>query len=226
MLAFRSTNFQHIIRLTEVVINSRPHSSLWNYSPIEAHFSTHASSEIARLNTLAFQQHQNEAISHYLKSPRQQRISINSKVRIRRKRNVFRKESPLFHSIWSDNVYIVSKIDRSVFPFVYYMENLSKGFYSFQLLLLSPHYPIDEYKNSSKTSKIIVIDFEKVNDTSYLRSGRVLPSRHDIKYKIVKDGETQYVSAADLQLFTKLYGKNVLHYSHFFKNPNNVSYVI
>ena len=226
MLAFKTTNFQNLIHLTEIVINSRKHSSLHGYTPIQAHFSTHASSEIARLNTLTFQQHQNEAISQHLKTPKNQRISINSKVRIRKKRHVFRKESPLFHSIWSDNVYVVSKIDRSVFPFVYYMHNITKGFYSFQLLLLSPHFPIDEYKNSSKTSEINVLDFEKANDTSYLRSGRILPSRHSIRYRILKDGETQFVSGEDLRLFLKLYGRNVLRYADFFKKPENVSYVI
>ena len=158
----------------------------------------------------------------YLETPPRQRIRINAKVKVRVKRHIFRKETPVHHSIWSKAVHIVTKIDESQFPYKYHLSGISKTFYAFQLLLLSPYYPIDE---SNSMSTIKVVGLEHIN-APYLRSGRSLPSRAEIKYKIIKDGQLEYASASDLLTYSRLFGKSILHYADFFKQPENLSYII
>ena len=225
LLAFQTTSFGHILKLVQYKYNAQNHSGLFGFNPFQTHFSTHVTSQVSRLNSLAFRRHQNDAISLHLNTPSGQRIVIGSKVKVRKQRHVFRKETPLFHSIWSENVYIVKEIDKTSFPFLYHLRGLSKVFYSFQLLLLTVDFPIDDLKTSSKTRKIHVIDFVQSN-SPYLRSGKTIPSRHEIKYRIRKDGQTNLVPPSDLLLFKRLYGKHVLHYADIFKQPANLQYVI
>ena len=74
-------------------------------------------------------------------------------------------------------------------------------------------------------SKIKVTGFERLN-YPYLRSGRSLPSRHEIRYNIVKDGQPETASASDLLNYSKLFGKDILEYSDVFKQLENSSYII
>ena len=105
------------------------------------------------------------------------------------------------------------------------MHGLSKGFYAFQLLHLTRDYPVDEFGNSHIATGIHVTGFKHTN-APYLRSGRSLPSKHEIKYEILRDGQKDFVTASDLLMFKKLYGINALRYADIFKAPENVSYVI
>lgn len=159
----------------------------------------------------------------FLKTPRHERIELGSRVRIKRRDNIFRKTNPVFSSIWSDEVYTIFKIDKKVFPAVYYVDGLgtTKGFYSFQLLLVSDADPI---LPTTLPNKIKVLGITHHN--SLLRNQKILPSKHDISYIIIKDNERESVNASDLLLFKKLYGNDVLTYSDFFLKPENVSYVI
>lgn len=129
----------------------------------------------------------------------------------------------MWNSIWSESVHFVKSIKKDQYPFIYYVDGSSKGYYSFQLLLLTPQFPIDGAKNSSTTSTIYVSGFRRISEP-FLRSGQI--SRHDVKYEVVKDGETQLVPASDLLLFKRLYGTSVLQYAPIFEKPENISLVI
>lgn len=224
LLSFKTTSFQHILQLTQHVINFRKHSGIFNCSPWSAHFNTHTSSLVARLNTLQHGQHQIKAMGYYLKTPRHDRIKIGSRVRLRLMRHIFRKET-IFHSIWTDSVHTVLNIDKKVWPFLYTVDNVKRRFYSFQLLLLSPYFPLNEF-TPSRPTKIFIKDFKTINEP-YLRSRKIIPSRHEIEYIIVeKNGETKTVSAKDLLLYKKIYGPHILEYSDIFKQPENVQLVI
>ena len=157
----------------------------------------------------------------YIKTPRQDRIEIGSKVRVKKKESVFRKTDPIFSSIWSDNIHEITSIDKTSFPIIYYVNNMNRGFYSFQLQLVLDSTPI---MNTTLSEKIEVVGIQHEN--SFLRNKKILPSRHEISYIIKKDGETDTVKAPDLLLYKKLFGNDILTYSSFFQQPENISYVI
>ena len=90
----------------------------------------------------------------YIKTPRQDRIEIGSKVRVKKKESVFRKTDPIFSSIWSDNIHEITSIDKTSFPVIYYVNNMNRGFYSFQLQLVLDSTPI---MNTTLSEKIEVV---------------------------------------------------------------------
>ena len=98
---------------------------------------------------------------------------------------------------------------------------MNRGFYSFQLQLVLDSTPI---MNTTLSEKIEVVGIQHEN--SFLRNKKILPSRHEISYIIKKDGETDTVKAPDLLLYKKLFGNDILTYSSFFQQPENISYVI
>ena len=72
---------------------------------------------------------------------------------------------------------------------------------------------------------IEVVGLEHIN-SPYLRSGISLPSRAEVRYKIIKDGQLEYASASDLLTYSRLFGKSILHYADIFKQPENLAYII
>ena len=157
----------------------------------------------------------------YLKVPTHQQIQIGSKVRIKKKRNVFQKTG--FSSIWSDEIFEIIDMDRKTFPIVYFTNAFKekKGFYSFQLQLISDS---SQILNNTLSEKIQVIGIDHQN--SYLRSKKIIPSRHEINYIIKKNDQTEFVKPSDLLMYKKIFGNDILTYSSFFQQPENVSYVI
>ena len=159
-------------------------------------------------------------MSAHLRVPSHQQIQIGSKVRIKKKKNVFHKTG--YSSIWSEGIYEVTAIDKKTFPVVFYTNAFeNKGFYSFQLLLVSDS---SQILNSPLSEKIEVIGIQHKN--SYLRNKKILPSRHEVSYIIKKDNETEFVQASDLLMYKKIFGNDILTYGPFFQQPENISYVI
>lgn len=157
----------------------------------------------------------------YNKTSRHDRINIGSKVRVKKKESIFRKTNPVFSSIWTDDIHEVTSIDNTSFPVIYYVNNLNRGFYSFQLQLVADSVPL---LNTTLSEKIEVVGIQHEN--SFLRNRKIIPSRHEITYIIKKDGETDTVKASDLLLYKKIFGNDILKYSPFFQQPENISYVI
>lgn len=160
-------------------------------------------------------------MNYFLKTPANNQIQIGSKVRIKKKENIFRKTNPVFSSIWTEEIYEVIKIKKEVFPKIFYVNGLNKGFYSFHLQLISSSEPV---LNTPLTEKIHVIGIEHEN--SFLRNRKIIPSRHEISYIIKKNNETETVKASDLLLYKKTFGNDILTYDSFFQQPENLSYVI
>lgn len=173
------------------------------------------------MNDLRYTIHQCKSMQLYIKTPRHDRIEIGSKVRVKKKDNIFRKTNPVFSSIWSDDIHEVTSIDKTSFPVIYYVNNMNRGFYSFQLQLVADSMPL---MNTTLSEKIDVVGIQHEN--SFLRNRKIIPSHHEISYIIKKNGETDTAKASDLLLYKKLFGKDILTYSSFFQKPENISYVI
>ena len=149
-------------------------------------------------------------MSAHLRVPSHQQIQIGSKVRIKKKKNVFHKTG--YSSIWSEGIYEVTAIDKKTFPVVFFTNAFeNKGFYSFQLLLVSDS---SQILNSPLSGNIEVIGIQHKN--SYLRNKKI----------IKKDNETEFVQASDLLMYKKIFGNDILTYGPFFQQPENISYVI
>ena len=160
----------------------------------------------------------------FRKKPTAQKIGIGSKVKIKLKQNVFRKKNPIFNSQWSDLIYEISGYDLKKWPIIYKIKEFpNKLFYSHQLLKVANSDPILTTGQSPMT-KIKVLNVEHTN--SYLRSLKIVPSHHEIKYRIMKNGDQELVGAKDLLFFKKIYGNDILEYSPFFQDKNNVSYIL
>ena len=205
-------------------MNTTPNRGIHGYSPYLPHFSSHCSATVAKLNEIRYTLHQTRSMNLFLRQPNRQRICIGSKVRIKLKQNVFRKKNPIFNSLWSDSIYEISDYDCKRWPVTYQIKELPhKIFYSHQLLKVANSDPILT-TGDSPMSKIKVLDIEHQN--SMLRNMKTIPSHHEIKYRIMKNGDQELVDAKDLLFFKKIYGDSILEYSPFFQDKNNVSYIL
>ena len=205
-------------------MNTTPNRGIHGFPSYLVHFSSHISATVAKLNELKYALHQTRSMNLFLKKPSRQRIGIGSKVKIKLKQNVFRKTNPIFNSQWSDSIYEISDYDCKRWPIIYKIKEFpNKSFYSHQLLKIANFDPILT-TGDSPMSKIQVLDIEHKN--SFLRNMKQIPSHHEIKYRIMKNGSQELVDAKDLLFFKKIYGNSILEYSPFFQDKNNVSYVL
>lgn len=205
-------------------MNTTPNRGIHSFPSYLVHFSSHISATVAKLNELNYALHQTRSMNLFLKQPTRQRICIGSKVKIKLKQNVFRKKNPIFNSQWSDTIYEITDYDCKRWPVKYQIKELPNHFfYSHQLLKIANSDPILT-TGESPMSKIRVIDVQHKN--SLLRNSKQIPSHHEIKYRIMKNGYQEIVDAKDLLFFKKIYGNSILEYSPFFQNENNVSYIL
>ena len=205
-------------------MNTSPNRGIHNFPSYLVHFSSHCSATVAKLNQMNYALHQTRSMNLFTKIPTREKIGIGSKVKIKPKQNIFRKKNPIYNSLWSDSIYEISDYDCTKWPIIYKIKEFpNKLFYSYQLLKIANSEPILTSGNSPM-SKIKVLNIEHTN--SYLRSLKLIPSHHEIKYRIMKNGNQELVDAKDLLFFKKIYGKDILEYSPFFQNENNVSYIL
>ena len=81
---------------------------------------------------------------------------------------------------------------------------------------------IEKQQNQLK-SKITVQDVLATNN-SRLRSGKLLPGREKILYRVERNGEESFLDAKNLDLWKKALGK--LEYSSDFDSPEKAAYRI
>ena len=248
LLSYKTTSFQNLIKLTEIILNHRPHSGIHkvnfiilpqllkpishNYTPLypilnpcqftpaRAHFDSHIAAKIAQLNSLTFQQHQFQAMTLFSKTPKSARLEIGDKVRLRLKDSIFRKESPIANPRWSDTIHSITDIDTKTFPYLISVTNTKKKFYAFQLQKLSTAYPLDK-----DTPKILVQSFRIANEP-YLRSQKSFDHKDKVMYTILKHGKVEEVPTSDLLSYKKQFGDSILAYSSYFKDSPMNKYIV
>ena len=220
---YSTLRIDNVVKLCNEIYNLKGHRSLENYCPRDVHFDKHIACKIARLNSLNFQKHRSECMAAEAKLPIQDTLKIGQKVKLRMQRSIFRKHQPLKLSLWSENVYRIVDIDRNNYPYLYSIDKHHKRFYAFELLALPEIYPIDI--PSIRKSKILV-DSYHFPSTPYLRSGKTKKNTDEPIYSILKQGQVQSATKAELANYKHLMGENSLAYSSFFNDPKNAKFIV
>ena len=127
-------------------------------------------------------------------------------------------------------VFTIESVDSRCFPRTYQLREISnkkRAFYSFELFKLDKLFDYTnarvEKQQSQLKSRITVQDV-LITNTSRLRSGRLLPGREKILYRIERNGEESFLDAKNLDLWKKALGK--LEYSSAFDSPEKAVYRI
>ena len=180
--------------------------------------------------------HQKEAFGRYQLLRESQKIKIGDKVRLRNVKPLIRKESAVFNPHTSETVYRVVDIKNKFLPYQYVLDGLSKTYYGWNLVKVSPSIlSISDTSNKTTTPNkqqqnkpvITVQNILPKTDSTKLRSGRVLTHPFDMTYDILKDNERQFVDKETLQLYKRLFGAQILQYNEDLLNdPKKNKHVI
>ena len=116
-------------------------------------------------------------------------------------------------------------VDRTMLPFSYVISSdRSKKYYYTDLMRVTPYQKglkkIDSEREIDPTDKIIVEDFVHHTPES-LRSGKKLHNKSTLYYTVRRAGQVEKVTKETLQLYQKIFGKNILVFSKIFHEPAN-----
>ena len=226
MASLQISNPKTLASLVMNCYNARTHSAI-GMSPIQCHYDSFSTGAVAEINRMKQCQREVEAIDIELKKSKRQVLRLNQQVKIRKKTNVFRKES-LFTPAFSEKVHVITKIDQTSYPILYSVSNSSHRFYSHQLMPLSDSFPNDKLMPKPR-HRILVQDIIKNPSYSHNRSGIVrVPAEDedDIKYITLRDGEIAHLTRDDLRLYRSLFGNDIIAYHSIFNKPEYRKHVI
>ena len=225
MSALKISNPETLAALTMNAFNARFHSAI-NTSPLKCHFSPFCAAQVAELDRLKRRAREIGAINLQLKKKPHDVLKINQQVKIRKKMNVFRKES-LFQPAYSNSVHVITHIDKNQYPPLYTVSGSKHRYYDFQLLALSDSFPNDHLMPQPK-HKILIQDVTATPSTSTSRSGkeRQNTTLTDVKYTVLRDGEIAFLTRPDLELYRKLFGNQILAYNPVFNKPEYQKYIV
>ena len=226
MASLQISNPKTLASLVMNCYNGKTHSAI-GMSPIQCHFDSFSAGTVAEMNKMKQQRREIEAIDIEMKKNKRQMLRLNQQVKIRKKNNVFRKES-LFTPAFSDKVHVITKIDTTTYPILYSVSNSRHRFYSHQLMPLSDSFPNDELMPKPR-HRILVQDIIKSPNYSFNRSGKVrapLGDEDDIKYITLRDGKIAHLTQADLRLYRSLFGNDIIAYHSVFNQPEYRKHVV
>ena len=202
----------------------------------QAHFDSHCSSEIARFNMGAVDEHQRDAWRIF-RSDRDNNFSIGEHVLIKNKRSTFHKTS-IFTPTFSSDVFVIKMIDKKKMPFIYHLskessDTVTKRLYAFEMMKfqyspgssqLNPKLGVNENQAYERFNTVNVIDVV-LRQPTQLRSGRIIGDKSLIFYRIESDGKQDIVSEKGLRFLKNAIGSSI-KYSDFFKDPSKQKYMI
>ena len=227
-----SLQYQKVLHLTEVVLNSTPSRAIYNYKPHRAHFDNFISCKILRQNLEAYRKNQEEAKSVFERLDNDKILKIGDKVRLKLTKQIIRKESGLYNPLVSKEVFEIIDINSDRFPKSYRLKELPghRLFYAWNLVKVDERI-IQEAEKQKKhlilqddeISTISVLDI-KIRESNMLRSNKILPSKSEIMYIILHKGEKQFVTKETLLLFKKMFNDDVLKFSAKFYTPEFQQY--
>ena len=170
-----------------------------------------------------YQKHNSDAIAKECKINAHERLMVGQRVKILMQRSVFRKHQPLKRSLWSQDIFYVTRIDKSSYPPVYFISDHTKKFYAFELQALPEPYPLNDNKRNKGT---IFVDSFHLPEKPYLRSGRSKVDKDEAIYTIMREGKIYSVNKNDLENYKKVLGSGSLVYSSFFSDPEKSKYLV
>ena len=92
---FPSEKYSHLVHLTEVAYNSRPHTGIFNYTPHRAQHFDYTAGKIMRKGLEKYRDHQKEAFSVFQNLKQTFRIAIHKKFSYKAFYN-YKTSAPLF----------------------------------------------------------------------------------------------------------------------------------
>ena len=159
-------------------------------------------------------------------------------MRIRTEKSIIRKESSVFSPQLTEELHVVTKIDRSKLPYVFTLDSKdSMRYYAWSLVKVdrTVHSLLQE---KSKYSPVIANKVENNSmirvlniipqKTIALRSGRSLISPTNVMYHINRNGSEEYVDKPTMLLYKKLFSSNIkfLYDDHLLRDPLYRSHII
>ena len=166
-------------------------------------------------------------------------FKIGAKVLLRRRKHQFHKTDTVFHPYFDQKIRSVTGIDKNTLPWTYSVstdENDNESmkhrkFYYFELKRVGPHYEaLQKDKTSGRpTSERITVDnfsIENTSDGTFLRSGRAFKSKPTIFYTITRAGQVEKVTKPTLQLYQKIFGRDIFLYNDIFYKKENKHLIV
>lgn len=226
---FRHLRHSSLLQLVASIFNNRKHSSLGKqtkYTPFQAHFDSEASAKIVR-----DQLNQHDKKQHKLRnifSIRPELVfHVGEKVLLRKQKTTFQKAPSSFIPQFHQDVATIVKVDKTMLPYSYIISSdptQSKKYYYTDLKRVTPYHKqlqrMESEKDINDSDKIIVQDFVHSTPTS-LRSGKKLHNKSTLFYTIKRANQIEKVTKETLQLYQKIFGRNILVFSKIFHEPAN-----
>ena len=239
---FKTLRYNNILHLACTIYNNRKHSALktseGTYSPYTAHFSSHVNCLLVRHHLKEQRQKQEKLRTIFSLRPSLQ-FKIGAKVLLRRRKHQFHKTDTVFHPYFDQKIRTVTAIDKSTLPWTYSIstdENDSESlknrkFYYFELKRIGPYYEaLEKDKRNGRTNseKITVDNFsvENTSEGTFLRSGKAFRSKPTVFYTITRAGQVEKVSKATLQLYQKIFGRDIFLYNDIFYKKENQHLIV
>ena len=199
-----------------------------NHTPYQAHFDSHISSYLAKLQSEEHKKYQSRVAQFEQERSRKDRIQIGDKVLLRTKTRSFQKLSSVFNPYFSEQVYSVHSIDRRVLPWLYRLNEVSDGrrkFYAFELQKLDESYQDSSHSTNPNRSTLLVKDVI-IEGTTTLRSGRSVRNRGTPIYLIERDGSSDRVPESTLRVLKSALGADAIVYSDVFNEEPKLKYIV
>ena len=196
------------------------------YTPFETHFNSEASANVAR-DQLNQHENKQQKLRNIFSIRPELVFREGEKVLLRKRKTTFQKASSSFDPQFHQDVATIVKVDKTMLPFSYVISSdptQSRKYYYTDLKRVTPYHKQLQRMKSDKeinpSDKIIVQDFVHSTPES-LRSGKKLHNKSTLYYTIKRADQIEKVTKETLQLYQKIFGKNILVFSKIFHEPAN-----
>lgn len=218
-----------MLHLVASIFNNRKHSSLGKrtkFTPIEAHFNSEISARVVRDQLNQHENKQRQLQNIFSVRP-ELVFREGEKVLLRKRKTAFQKASSSFDPQFNQDVATIIKVDKTMLPFSYIISSdptQSRKYYYTDLKRVTPYSKRLQQMNIEKkidpADKILVQDFVH-NTPESLRSKKKLYNKSTLYYTVKRAGQIEKVTKETLELYQKIFGKNILVFSEIFHEPAN-----
>ena len=169
--------------------------------------------------------------SKYFNSTKRKEFQINNSVLVKKKKQAFYKHSNIFFPHYEKDVYKITHIDKKCLPWTYTVTNETTNkiryLYAFEMRKMGApaNRELSKEPLTIGNSRILVHDVV-LKQKSTLRSGRQIPNKHIVFYRITIDDRQDIVSTSALRLLIHSLGNTAVKYGPFFEIPENKKYCI
>ena len=186
-----------------------------------------------------FTDHQRNSFRLFSNDKNQQ-FDINNRVLIKSKRKAFHKQSAIYSSDWSGEIFVIRRISRDILPYIYHLSHENdnhevKHLYAHEMTKYdftptsvtdSPRLKIysDPLDEKEMIGKIFVTDVT-FKEPTRLRSGKKITAKSIPYYRVTINGRKDILPEAALRLLKKSVGNSVI-YGQFFNEIENAKYII